>query len=65
VLLLAALWGKWFFFFQVMVAALPPFTAVLVRVGLAALVLNLWLAVRRTSAIRAIALSMSVTIWWC
>ncbi len=46
-LTLAALWGSSFFFFKVMVAALPPFTVVLGRVGLAALILNVWLALRR------------------
>ena len=46
-LTLAALWGSSFFFFRVMVAELPPFTVVLGRVGLAALILNAWLALRR------------------
>lgn len=45
-LVLAALWGGSFFFFKIMVAELPPFTVVLGRVGLAALILNLWLALR-------------------
>ena len=45
-LALAALWGSSFFFFKIMVEALPPFTVVLGRVGLAALILNAWLAVR-------------------
>lgn len=44
---LAALWGSSFFFFKVMVAALPPFTVVLGRVGLSALILNAWLVLRR------------------
>lgn len=44
---LAALWGSSFFFFKVMVAALPPFTVVLGRVGLSALILNVWLVLRR------------------
>lgn len=43
---LAALWGSSFYFFKILVATLPPFTVVLGRVGLAALVLNLWCAVR-------------------
>jgi drug/metabolite transporter (DMT)-like permease len=44
---LAMLWGSSFFFFKVMVAALPPFTVVLGRVGLSALILNVWLVLRR------------------
>jgi drug/metabolite transporter (DMT)-like permease len=48
-LALASLWGGSFFFFKVMVAELPPFTVVLGRVGLAALILNLWLALRHDS----------------
>jgi drug/metabolite transporter (DMT)-like permease len=44
---LAVLWGSSFFFFKVMVAALPPFTIVLGRVGLSALILNVWLVLRR------------------
>ncbi|MDE3175224.1 MAG: DMT family transporter [Pseudomonadota bacterium] len=44
---LSALWGGSFFFFKVLVAALPPFTVVLGRVGFAAIALNLLLAVRR------------------
>jgi drug/metabolite transporter (DMT)-like permease len=46
-LALAALWGGSFFFFKILVATLPPFTVVLGRVGLAAVMLNLWLALRR------------------
>jgi drug/metabolite transporter (DMT)-like permease len=46
-LALAALWGGSFFFFKVLVAELPPFTVVLGRVGLAAVILNLWLVLRR------------------
>lgn len=45
-LILAGLWGGSFFFFKVLVAALPPFTVVLGRVGLAALMLHAWLALR-------------------
>ncbi|WP_262313411.1 DMT family transporter [Acidiphilium sp. AL] len=45
-LALAALWGGSFFFFKVLVAELPPFTVVLGRVGLAAVILNLWLGLR-------------------
>lgn len=47
-LTLSALWGSSFFFFKVLVAALPPFTVVLGRVALAALVLNGYLAMRGT-----------------
>lgn len=46
---LAVLWGSSFFFFKVMVAALPPLTVVLGRVGLSALILNVWLVLRRDS----------------
>jgi drug/metabolite transporter (DMT)-like permease len=46
-LALAVLWGGSFFFFKVLVAELPPFTVVLGRVGLAAVILNLWLGLRR------------------
>jgi drug/metabolite transporter (DMT)-like permease len=46
-LLLSSLWGGSFFFFKVLVAELPPFTVVLGRVGLAALLLNVFLLLRR------------------
>ena len=46
-LVLSALWGGSFFFFKVLVAELPPFTVVLGRVGLAALLLNVFLLLRR------------------
>ena len=39
-IMLAVIWGGSFFFGKVAVAALPPFTIVLGRVGIAALVLN-------------------------
>lgn len=39
-LILAVLWGGSFFFIELSVRALPPFTVVLLRVGIAALVLN-------------------------
>jgi drug/metabolite transporter (DMT)-like permease len=42
-LLLSILWGGSFFFFKVILEALPPFTVVLGRVGLAAIALNLLL----------------------
>jgi drug/metabolite transporter (DMT)-like permease len=45
-LVLAVLWGGSFFFFKVLIEALPPFTVVLGRVGLAAILLNLFLALR-------------------
>jgi drug/metabolite transporter (DMT)-like permease len=41
-LLLSVLWGGSFFFFKVLVEALPPLTVVLGRVGLAAIALNLF-----------------------
>lgn len=40
---LALLWGGSFFFVKVLVAELPPLTVALGRVGLAALLLDLWL----------------------
>lgn len=46
-LALAALWGGSFFFFKVLIAELPPFTIVLGRVGLASIILNVWLVLRR------------------
>jgi drug/metabolite transporter (DMT)-like permease len=45
-LTLSVLWGATFFFWKVLVEELPPFTAVLGRVGIAALVLILLLAMR-------------------
>lgn len=42
-LVLAVLWGGSFYFYKVLVAALPPLTVVLARVGIAALLLNGWL----------------------
>lgn len=45
-LALSVLWGGSFFFAKLAVAALPPFTVVLGRVGLAALALNLGLRIR-------------------
>lgn len=46
-LALSALWGSSFFFFKILGAALPLFTVVLGRVGLAAIILNLFLWLRR------------------
>ena len=46
-LLLAVLWGGSFFFFKILVNELPPFTVVLGRVGFAAIILQLYLLVRR------------------
>lgn len=43
--LLGAIWGGSFFFARVAVAEIPPLTLVLFRVGIAALVLHLYLAV--------------------
>jgi drug/metabolite transporter (DMT)-like permease len=42
-LLLALLWGSSFFFYEVLVAVLPPVTVVWGRVGIAAIAMNLWL----------------------
>ena len=39
-LLLSVLWGGSFFFGGVLIKTLPPFTIVLLRVGLAAVILN-------------------------
>ena len=45
---LATLWGGSFFFFKVMLNGhLPPFLIVLGRVGLAAVMLNIWLLAKR------------------
>ncbi len=46
-LTLSATWGGSFFFFKILVDALPVFTVVLGRVGFAAIVLNLVLIARR------------------
>lgn len=46
-LVLALLWGGSFFFFKILVSAVPPFTVVLGRVGIAALALNILLLTRR------------------
>ena len=46
-LALSTLWGGSFFFFKVLVTDLPPFTVVLGRVGFAALILNIFLILRR------------------
>ncbi len=46
-LTLSALWGSSFFFFKILVTELPPFTVVLGRVGFAALILNVFLLLRR------------------
>lgn len=46
VLLLGAIWGGSFFFVGVAVHELPPLSIVAVRVGLAALALQLWLTLR-------------------
>ena len=43
---LSVLWGGSFFFFKILVAQIPPFTVVLGRVALAALILNLVLVLR-------------------
>lgn len=45
-LLLSVLWGGSFFFFKILVDALPPFTVVLGRVGFAAILLHLYLLLR-------------------
>ncbi len=44
---LSILWGGSFFFVEVAVADIPTFTLVLFRVGIAAITLWIWLAVRR------------------
>ena len=46
-LFLSLLWGGSFFFYKILMAVLPPVTVVAGRVAIAALALNLWLAVRR------------------
>lgn len=56
-LVLALLWGGSFFFFKILVSAVPPFTVVLGRVGLAALALNIFLLSRRD------VLMLERTVW--
>ncbi len=51
--LLSVLWGCSFFFFKVLVEELPPLTVVLGRVALAALLLNVFLAVKSSSLPRS------------
>jgi drug/metabolite transporter (DMT)-like permease len=43
---LSGLWGGSFFFYKVLVAAVPPFTVVLARVGLAAIALHVFILSR-------------------
>src|SRR5262245_60209683 len=50
---LAILWGGSFFFAKVAVGELPPLSVVFGRVALAALALNLFLAIRGRSLMRA------------
>jgi len=45
-LALAVLWGGSFFFIKVMVEQMAPFSVVLGRVGVAAVLINLWLALK-------------------
>ncbi len=44
--LLSVVWGGSFFFYKVLVQALPPFTVVLGRMAISAVALNIWLAAR-------------------
>jgi drug/metabolite transporter (DMT)-like permease len=46
-LVLAVIWGSSFFFYKILVNTLPPLTVVLGRVGIAAVIMNLWLIFRR------------------
>lgn len=46
-LALAGIWGSSFFFYKVLVSTIPPFTVVLARVGIAALVLHFVLFIQR------------------
>jgi drug/metabolite transporter (DMT)-like permease len=45
--LLSLVWGGSFFFYKVLVQALPPFTVVLGRMAVAAIALHLWLFAQR------------------
>ena len=56
-LFLSLLWGGSFFFYKILVAVLPPVTVVAGRVAIAALALNLWLAVR------GVPLPLSPPLW--
>jgi drug/metabolite transporter (DMT)-like permease len=53
-LALSVLWGSSFFFYKVLVATLPPLTIALGRVGLAAILMNLWLILLRTPMTRGL-----------
>lgn len=57
-LILSVLWGATFFFWKVLVLHIPPFTAVFGRVAIAALVLNLVLALRGEM------LPLARAAWW-
>jgi drug/metabolite transporter (DMT)-like permease len=46
---LSILWGGSFFFVEIAIADLPPFTLVLLRVGIAALALNLFVQIARVA----------------
>ena len=64
-IILSVLWGGSFFFFKVLVAEFPPFTVVLGRVGLAALLLNVFLLVRREPMPRSLRLWGPSSQWDC
>ena len=55
-LLLSCFWGGSFFFFKILSTALPPFTIVLGRVGIAALALNLYMLARGDFMLGSLAL---------
>lgn len=59
---LAVIWGSSFFFFKILVGALPPLTVVLGRVGIAAIIMNLWLALRQDFMPRSARLWLSFAI---
>jgi drug/metabolite transporter (DMT)-like permease len=48
-IVLSLLWGGSFYYFKVLVAELPPFTIVLARLGIAAILMNLLIVARRGS----------------
>lgn len=53
-LLLGTIWGGSFFFARIAVQEIPPVTLVFLRVAIAALVLNCWLAAQRRSIAAAL-----------
>jgi drug/metabolite transporter (DMT)-like permease len=64
-LMLGAIWGGSFFFARIAVAEIPPLALVLFRVGIAALALHLYLAVRGPSFRLAMPYAASFAVLAC